>query len=46
MTETIDMPPNKICGREECGVTNLWLCVGCLGDENNDYLHDHYGEEQ
>lgn len=30
---------NKLCGREECGVTDLLLCCDCLGDETNDDLY-------
>jgi hypothetical protein len=33
---------NKICGREECGITNSLLCFGCLGDEANDDMYDEH----
>ena len=31
---------NKFCGREECKVTDPFLCVGCLGDETNDDMYE------
>ena len=39
---------NKICGRTECHVTDPWCCVGCLGDEANDflYMYEYGGETQ
>lgn len=35
---------NKHCGREECLVTDPFLCWGCLGNEDNDDNEFHNGE--
>jgi hypothetical protein len=32
---------NKICGREECLVTDPFLCWGCFGDELQDDQYDY-----
>lgn len=31
---------NKLCGREECLVSDPFLCVGCLGNEDDDFPSD------